>query len=92
MAIFDWVIIPSALKASKLIKIDIVKPMPAKQPTNHKFIFDTSFGNEQIFRPMPSIENKNIPKGFPISNPKTIPIELVLIKLHLNFLFPIFFR
>lgn len=55
------------------MKIDIVNPMPAKQPINHKFNLEILFGKEQIFSPIPSIENKNIPKGFPNNKPKTIP-------------------
>lgn len=77
MAIFEKVIIssPSFLKASRVMNIDIVKPIPPSIPAPKIFLHLRSFGNLQIPKVTAKYEKNQIPKGFPKTKPKIIPIE-----------------
>lgn len=60
-------------KARRVIKIDIVKPMPPKKPAPIIFFHFKSVGNTQSPRSTPINEKSQIPKGFPITSPAIIP-------------------
>ena len=60
-------------KANKVIKIDIVKPIPPKKPTPNTDFQLISLGNLQIPILTAIKVNKNIPIGFPIIRPSAIP-------------------
>lgn len=73
MAILEKLIISGELKAKSVMKIDIVKPIPPKNPAPKIVLQFKSFGNVQRLNEIPKNENKTIPKGLPITNPKIIP-------------------
>lgn len=60
-------------KASSVIKIDIVNPIPAKNPTPIMLFQFNSIGFLQKPRNTAMNVNKKIPNGFPIINPELIP-------------------
>ncbi|MNG12215.1 hypothetical protein D3C84_958130 [compost metagenome] len=56
-----------------VIKIDIVKPIPPSIPAPNMWGHFNFFGKVQKPEFTPIKEKSKIPKGFPITNPKTIP-------------------
>ena len=76
IAIFELLISASSLNASSVINIDIVKPIPPKNPVPVNVFHLMPEGNLQ--RPMatPVKEKRLIPKGFPINKPAIIPMLL----------------
>ncbi len=67
---------PSLGKASKVIKMDMVKPIPPNIPAPIMSFQRNSLGKEQMPRLTAKNENNQIPKGFPITKPAIIPTEL----------------
>ena len=63
----------SLSKANKVIKIDIVNPIPPKKPTPKTDFQFISLGN--LHKPIYTVIKviKNIPRGFPIIRPNAIP-------------------
>ena len=74
IVIFVPVMISLSLKAKSAIKIDIVNPMPPKNPAPKICFHFKSDGNVQ--KPMDTAknENKQIPNGLPITKPINIPM------------------
>lgn len=73
MVIFESFCSSKSSKANNVIKIDMVKPMPPKNPTP---IIDFQFkssGSLQIPKLTAKKLIRTIPIGFPITNPKEIP-------------------
>ena len=70
---FDWLINSCWSKASKLIKMDIVKPIPPKSPIPKISVHLICWGKEQIFAVTAKKLNKKIPRGLPIINPVKMP-------------------
>ena len=68
-------IIAALSKANKLIKIDMVNPIPPKKPAPNNFFILKSLGNFANPISIARYENTIIPKGLPIIRPKIIPIE-----------------
>lgn len=60
--------------ARSAIKIDIVNPIPPKNPIPIIFFQFRPEGNEQRPKLTPVKENSHIPRGFPIKSPVNIPI------------------
>jgi len=77
MAIFEKIITssPSFLKANRVIKIDIVNPIPPNIPAPNMFFHFKSLGNLLMPKLTARKENSKIPSGFPTTRPKIIPIE-----------------
>lgn len=73
MAIFELFMITVSSKARSVMKIDIVKPIPAKNPAPIMFFHFKSVGNMQSPTPTPINEKSQTPKGFPITSPAIIP-------------------
>ena len=70
---FELFIIVSLSKASKVTKIDIVKPIPAKSPTpkiDFQFKSDGSLQSPKVTAKSAKIK---IPKGLPTIRPSAIP-------------------
>ena len=80
IAIFELFMISILSKASRVIKIDIVKPIPPKKPAPIILFHFKSVGNAQSPKPTPINEKSQIPKGFPITSPTIIPKLLVCTK------------
>jgi len=59
--------------ARSVIKIDIVKPIPPKQPAPTIFFHLRPVGNVQRPNPAPINEKIKMPKGFPIIRPARMP-------------------
>ena len=70
---FALLIIVSLSKASKVIKIDIVKPIPAKKPTPKIVFHDKSCGSLQNPNFTATKDKRKIPRGFPAIRPSAIP-------------------
>jgi hypothetical protein len=72
-AIFEWVIASASLNASRVMNIDMVNPIPAKNPTPNKSLFLMPSG--KLHKPMATESNENvrIPTGFPKISPVKIP-------------------
>ena len=58
------------------MKIDIVNPMPPKNPAPSMFFHFKSLGKVQSPNPTPINEKSQIPIGFPKINPTRIPMLL----------------
>ena len=56
------------------MKIDIVNPIPPKNPTPMIVLQFKSEGSLQIPKETAASEKTKIPNGFPTINPKAIPI------------------
>ena len=70
----------SLVKARVVVKIDIVKPIPASEPTPincFKFVFK---GNLAIFSLIIILLNRKMPTGLPITKPIITPILIGLLK------------
>ena len=74
MDIFDSVISSACSYASSVIKIDIVKPMPAKNPIPKTCFHFKPRGNAQIPAETATKLKSKIPNGLPIINPAKIPM------------------
>lgn len=74
IAILEVSIISVVSKASSVIKIDMVKPMPPKKPAPRMFFHFRSFGKTQSPKAVPRNEKSQIPRGLPITKPEIIPI------------------
>ena len=74
MDIFDSVIKCGSLYASNVMKMDMVKPIPAKKPIPKISFHFKSVGSEQIPRETAMKLNKKTPRGFPIINPAKMPM------------------
>ena len=61
-------------KANKVTKIDIVKPIPPKNPTPIIDFQFKSLGSWQIPDFTAKKLNAKIPRGFPMMSPNAIPI------------------
>ena len=70
---FTLLIIVSLSKASKVIKIDIVKPMPPKRPALKINFQLRSLGSLQRPNETAKKLKKKIPRGLPIISPRAIP-------------------
>ena len=77
IAIFDCVIINSSLNARRVMKIDMVNPIPASIPIPNICFHFTSLGIEQMPIETAKKLNKNIPSGLPIKSPIKIPILFI---------------
>ena len=73
IAIFELLTMSVLSKASRVMKIDIVKPIPPKKPAPIIFFHFKSVGNTQSPKPTPINEKSQMPKGFPITSPSIIP-------------------
>jgi len=71
--IFDCSIYSASSKASNVIKIDMVNPMPPRNPA--PITFRNSMGARSLaaFSQTDKYENKVMPRGFPIMSPAKIP-------------------
>ena len=74
MAIFDCKMSAGLSKASSVMKIDIVNPMPARSPTPKTCFHLISAGNAH--KPIETVVRlkRKIPIGLPKINPAKIPI------------------
>ena len=77
MAIFEFTISDSLSNAKSVIKMDIVNPIPPNIPAPKMFFQCNPFGKMQIPKVTPKYERNPIPNGFPIINPRIIPILLL---------------
>ena len=75
IAIFELFTKSGSSKASRVIKIDMVKPIPAKNPNPITFFQFSSAGKAHTPIAEPAKTNKKIPSGFPNIRPAIIPIE-----------------
>ena len=73
-AILELTTIASSSNASSVIKIDIVKPIPAKKPTPRICFHLRSPGKTHKRNATAIKENSKIPSGLPITSPDIIPI------------------
>ena len=71
--IFDSVINNGSSYASNVMKIDIVNPIPARNPIPKTWFHFKPNGNVQTPIETARKLNKKTPKGFPIINPAKIP-------------------
>lgn len=76
IAILEKVITSGSSKASKVIKIDIVNPIPPSIPAPITYDHFRSFGSVQTPNVTPKRANKVIPNGFPTTKPIIIPNAL----------------
>ena len=67
MAILEWLMTSLSSKASRVMKIDMVNPIPPKNPAPIIFFHFRSLGKAQSPKPVPIKENNQIPNGFPIA-------------------------
>ena len=58
------------------MNIDMVNPIPPRNPAPRIFFQVNSAGNEHNPRILPKKHIETMPKGFPINNPQSIPIPL----------------
>ena len=70
---FELFIIVSLSKASKVIKIDIVNPIPPKSPTPKIAFQFKSFGSLQNPNFTAKNEKTKIPIGLPTMSPRAMP-------------------
>ena len=78
--IFAMSLFISPLNARVVVKIDMVNPIPASEPTPincFKLVFK---GNLAIFSLIIILLKRKIPTGFPITNPTIIPTLIGLLK------------
>ena len=80
MAIFEFTISESVSNAKSVMKMDIVKPIPPNIPAPKMFFQCNPFGKMQSPKVTPKYERNHIPKGFPMINPRIIPILLECVK------------
>ena len=73
IAIFELLTTLSLANARSVMKIDMVKPIPPKNPAPIMFFHFKSDGITQSPKPTPINEKRKIPKGFPIVRPAMIP-------------------
>jgi hypothetical protein len=74
MDIFALMIFSGSWKAKSEIKIDIVKPMPPKNPIPNICFQETSTGNLENLVLTANQIKRQIPIGFPTINPARIPV------------------
>jgi len=72
-AIFEVLITEGISNARIPINIDIVNPIPPRNPTPVILFQLRSEGNVQSPMLVPIIEKSRIPRGFPITSPAMIP-------------------
>jgi hypothetical protein len=77
---FEILINSSFRKANSDIKIDIVNPIPAKNPAPIMCCIHIVSGSFIIFNFRKMYTKKNIPKTFPKTNPVKIPRGRLLLK------------
>ena len=70
----ELLMIWASSKASKVTKIDIVKPIPPRIATPNNSVQLMFLGSSQMPNFTAMNVNKVIPIGFPITNPKKIPL------------------
>ena len=73
IAIFDELTNATSSKANNVMNIDMVKPIPAKNPTPKILLHYMSEGNFASFSFTPMYDMIIIPNGFPITSPAIIP-------------------
>ena len=66
-------IVTGSEKASKVINIDIVNPIPANKPIPNKCFFFMSSGIVHNPSAAPRRDTANIPIGLPSNKPRIIP-------------------
>lgn len=74
IVIFVPVMSPSSLNAKRVIKIDMVNPIPPKKLAPIICFHFKSDGKAQIPTNTAENENKQIPKGFPMTKPINTPM------------------
>ena len=84
IAIFDWVISSGLSNASRAMKIDIVKPMPPRNPTPIICFQFKSSGNLQSPNETDMILKRKIPRGLPTISPTKIPMLFDCVKLDIQ--------
>ena len=67
-------IIASLLNASKVINMDMVKPIPPKKPTPNIEVQVRSFGSLQNLNVTAKNVNKKMPNGLPTMSPSAMPV------------------
>ena len=80
MAILEFTISESVSNAKSVMKMDIVNPIPPNIPAPKMFFQCKPFGKMQSPKVTPKYERSPIPKGFPMINPRIIPMLLVCVK------------
>jgi hypothetical protein len=73
---FAWLWAMDSVNARLVMKIDMVNPIPPRQPTPSNCNFETPSGIRVIPNALASRTDKNIPKGLPITRPARIPNEI----------------
>ena len=73
IAILAVEIILASAKARRVMKIDIVNPMPPNKPAPKIVFHFKSAGRVQIPALTPRTEKRTIPRGLPTTKPKKIP-------------------
>jgi len=76
IAILEKTIISGSLKAKRVIKMDIVKPIPPSIPAPNMCAHFKFFGRAHNPALTPIEEKSRMPRGFPITRPKIIPNAL----------------
>ena len=74
MAVLATTIYAASLKASSVIKMLMVKPMPARIAAPASFFQLRSLGREQMPITTEIKENNKMPAGFPMTRPVNMPI------------------
>lgn len=77
MAILEFTISESVSNAKSVMKMDIVKPIPPNIPAPKMFFHCNPFGKLQSPKVTPKYERIHIPRGFPMINPRIIPMLFV---------------
>jgi len=73
MTILALLIMVASSKASRVIKIDMVKPMPANKPTPTIDFQFKSGGSLQSFTLTAKNVSRKMPSGLPTTSPRAIP-------------------
>ena len=81
MTNFALLIIVTSSKANKVTKIDIVKPIPPKNPTAKTDFQFKSRGSLQIPNFTAKKLSAKIPRGFPTISPNAIPVLYCVVKI-----------
>lgn len=74
MEIFEISLIAESVKASMVVNIDMVNPIPASVPIPNTCFQFTFEGKLATFNPTMILQARKIPNGFPITRPKKMPI------------------
>ena len=85
IAILALFCISGWLKASRVMKIDIVKPIPPKNPTDSMCFKLMLLGSLKNLAFTPNQLKRNMPIGFPNKSPRIIPMlygwDIIWLKL-----------